>query len=156
MRRRCVGTALLVFVGLLLTAIAAYTVPFGNAVAAGSGDAAAAAGDAEATGAEAEEAWDWRELGEATFAKHCAACHGTGGEGMPGVFPALKGNEFVMGDPKAVVRVPMNGRGGMPRFRDTFSDEEFAAVLSYVRNSWGNEADAITPEIVADVRKEKE
>lgn len=97
----------------------------------------------------------WRELGEAVFVKNCAACHGMTGEGMPGVFPALAGNEFIVGDAKAVVRVPMNGRGGMPRFADTLSDEEIAAVLSYVRNAWGNEAEPITPELVAEVRKEK-
>lgn len=155
MRRRFVTTGLWVFVGLLLMVGGAYIVPFGDAAAAGPGENGTSE-DAEpgVAGAEAE-AWDWRELGEATFAKHCAACHGPDGEGMPGVFPALKGNEFVMGDPKAVVRVPMNGRGGMPTFRDTLSDEEFAAVLSHVRNSWGNEADAITPDVVAEVRKEK-
>lgn len=98
--------------------------------------------------------WDWRELGEATFVKQCSACHGMAGEGMPGVFPALAGNEFVTGDPKTVVRVPMNGRGGMPRFRDALSDEEFAAVLSHIRNAWGNEAEPITPEVVAEVRAE--
>lgn len=99
--------------------------------------------------------WHWRELGQSVFTNNCAACHQMTGEGISGVFPAFKGNEFVMGDPRAVIRVPMNGRGGMPTFRDALSDDEFAAVLSYIRNSWGNEAEPIAPGLVAEVRGEQ-
>lgn len=119
--------------------------------------AAAEEGAAEsASGPQSEEAdWDWSELGPATFARVCAACHGEAGEG--GFGPTFIGNEFVMGeDAKVVIRVPMNGRGAMPSFRDMLSDEELAAVLSYIRNSWGNEADAVLPAMVAEVRAEEE
>lgn len=131
--------AWLVLGALFLALGAAYGHLFGGSAVAGK----PAAGGTE---------WDWQELGQLVFANNCASCHGMTGEGIPGVFPAFQGNEFVLGEPKAVIRVPMNGRGGMPSFRNALSDEQLAAVLSYIRNSWGNEAEPITPGLVADVR----
>jgi mono/diheme cytochrome c family protein len=55
--------------------------------------------------------------GAALFKQNCAACHQPQGQGVPGAFPALTGNAFVQGDPKAVASVLLNGRGGMPNFR---------------------------------------
>lgn len=98
---------------------------------------------------------DWRELGAQLYTLNCAPCHGLEGQGLPGVYPAFAGNAFVTGDPVTVARVPLNGRGGMPTFREVLSDVELAAILSYIRNSWGNEADPVTPELVAQVRHEQ-
>lgn len=86
------------------------------------------------------------------FAANCAACHQPEGEGVEGAFPKLAGNTFVRGDPKAVVATLLNGRGGMPSFRDDLKDDQLAAVASFIRASWGNAAGPITPQAFAAQR----
>jgi len=78
--------------------------------------------------------------GKTLFAKNCAACHQANGKGIPGAFPALAGNSFVLGAPPDVAAVLLKGRGGMPDFSGSLDDAGIAAVLSYVRTSWGNNA----------------
>jgi cytochrome c6 len=89
---------------------------------------------------------------QSVFMDNCAACHQAGGVGIPGVFPALAADAFVRGDPAAVVRVILAGRNGMPSFRNDLSDEQIAAVASYIRQSFGNGAAAIQPAFVAEIR----
>ena len=90
--------------------------------------------------------------GAPIFAANCAACHQATGKGIPGAFPALAGDKFVTGDPAKPVAVLLNGRGGMPTFRDVLDDGQIAGVLSYVRSSWGNKASAVDPQLVAKLR----
>jgi cytochrome c6 len=90
--------------------------------------------------------------GAELFATNCAACHQPEGEGIEGAFPKLAGNTFVGGDPKAVITTLLNGRGGMPSFRDDLKDDQLAAVASYIRSSWGNSAPPITPADFAALR----
>ncbi len=87
--------------------------------------------------------------GAAIFKQNCAACHQAQGQGVPGAFPALAGDAFVQGDPKAVAHVLLNGRGGMPNFREDLTNEQIAAVLSYVRSAWGNHAPPLDAATVA-------
>ncbi|MET0207850.1 MAG: cytochrome c, partial [Burkholderiaceae bacterium] len=70
--------------------------------------------------------------GKTLFAKNCAACHQADGRGIPGAFPALAGNSFVQGPGKDVAGVVLNGRGGMPSFREELSRATIAQILSYV------------------------
>ena len=93
--------------------------------------------------------------GKALFAANCAACHQPEGQGITGAFPALANNKFVVGDPKAVAATLLNGRGGMPAFRDSLNDDELAATLSFVRANWGNKATAIPAQTFATVRTGK-
>jgi mono/diheme cytochrome c family protein len=86
------------------------------------------------------------------YTEHCASCHGEQGEGVRGMYPALAGNRAVlMATPVNLVRVLREGGYapstagnprpfGMPPFAGTLSDEDMAAVLSYVRNAWGQKA----------------
>lgn len=90
--------------------------------------------------------------GGKTFEDNCSACHQATGEGIPGAFPKLAGNSFVSGDPAGPVGVLLNGRGGMPTFRDDLNDAQIAAVLTFVRSHWGNAAPAIEADFVAKVR----
>ena len=90
--------------------------------------------------------------GKAVFAANCAACHQAGGTGIPGAFPALKGNKFVAGDGNLVIATVLKGRGGMPTFAESIDDANLAAVISYVRGAWGNTSGAVTAEQVAAVR----
>ena len=90
--------------------------------------------------------------GKALFAKNCAACHQATGLGIPGAFPALKGNVFAQGDPAIVIATVLKGRAGMPAFAASIDDEKMAAILTYVRSAWGNKAGAIATADVATVR----
>lgn len=90
--------------------------------------------------------------GKALFMKNCAACHQATGKGIPGAFPALAGSKFVTGDHAEVATVLLKGRGGMPDFSENISDADMAAILTYVRASWGNQADALTEAEVLKLR----
>jgi len=83
-------------------------------------------------------------LGENVYAHNCAACHQANGEGIAGAFPALKGSPLVLGDAPALLQVVLAGRGGMPTFNTALNDVEVAAVASYIRGAWGNQAEAIS------------
>jgi mono/diheme cytochrome c family protein len=90
--------------------------------------------------------------GKAVFEANCSACHQLTGKGVPGAFPALAGDKFVLGPPEPVAKTVLNGRGGMPKFGADLSDDEIAAALSYVRSAWGNAAPPVT---VATVSAER-
>jgi len=89
------------------------------------------------------------------------------GKGLPASgFPPLAGTDWVLGDPDRLIKITLHGLMGpitvlgqeypgqvpMTPFRNLLTDEEIAAVLTYVRNSFGNRASAITPTQVGDIR----
>lgn len=85
--------------------------------------------------------------GEAIAKNLCATCHGPEGAGLVG--PALRANvQYARG----VVRAIVQGVGAMPPVAAGFSDREIAAVVTYVRNSWGNQYGAVTEQEVAEMR----
>ncbi len=90
--------------------------------------------------------------GQELFKQNCSACHQVTGKGIPGAFPALAGDAFVVGPPERVASTVVHGRGGMPTFGPELTDDQIATILTYVRSAWGNQASAITPAMVADVR----
>lgn len=90
-------------------------------------------------------------MGETVFEEQCARCHGSDGEGTSGV-PELAGNAAVTGEPDAVIETILQGPGTMPSFGGRLNDEEIAAVSTYVRNTWGNDASAISADDVAAAR----
>lgn len=79
--------------------------------------------------------------GESVYTARCAVCHQANGEGIPGAFPAIKGNEIAKGPVVAHIDVLVNGRAGtaMQAFANQLSDQEIAAVITYQRNAWGND-----------------
>jgi mono/diheme cytochrome c family protein len=93
--------------------------------------------------------------GEQLYGQHCAGCHGDDGRGVAGAYVPLAGNPAVLMEPPAnPVQVVLGGAFaptttgnprpfGMPPFATELSDADIAAVLSYVRNSWGNRASAV-------------
>lgn len=90
--------------------------------------------------------------GEKIYSTTCIACHQAGGKGVAGQVPALAGDALVnLADPHAMVQTVLNGRGGMPSF-SSFSDEQVAAITSYVRQAFGNHASAVNPTLVTQVR----
>ena len=100
----------------------------------------------------AAAAWAADSDGKAVFQKNCAACHQATGKGIPGAFPALAGSAFVQGPVAEPATVLLKGRGGMPDFSTSLSDADLAAVLAYVRTSWGNKADTPDEQQIAALR----
>jgi glucose/arabinose dehydrogenase/mono/diheme cytochrome c family protein len=98
------------------------------------------------------------ERGQREFAL-CAACHQPGGEGMSGLAPALVGSPWVTGGYSALVRIVLNGKQSgetaMPPLK-TLDDETIAAILTFIRHSWGHESPPITGGQVKAVRSEVE
>ena len=80
--------------------------------------------------------------GEAAYNRSCAACHAGNGEGIPGVFPALKGSAMATttGDYAAHLDIVVNGKAGtaMQAFGGQLSEVDIAAIITYERNAWGN------------------
>lgn len=88
------------------------------------------------------------ERGEQVHTRICAACHGAGGQGIPGVFPALAGSPKVLGDIEENLDTVINGVPGtaMQAFGAQLSEVDLAAVITYQRNAWGNNTgDEIQP-----------
>lgn len=95
-----------------------------------------------------------RREGARVYLDNCAMCHQPKGTGVPGVFPRLAGSPVVEAqNPADMVTVVMQGiksRGSfpaMPPFADKLGNGEVAAVLNYVRTSWGNQA---SPSVTMD------
>lgn len=91
------------------------------------------------------------EAGQELYEDNCLGCHGDEGQGGAG--PLLAGND-VLSSGRAVAAQILNGNDehGMPAFMDILSDEEVAAVGTYIRNSWGNAFGVMVPETVAAQR----
>lgn len=104
--------------------------------------------------------------GAALYLDNCAACHRSDGRGYEQVFPALAGNSaLLMADPHNLVTILLRGHQlaatdtrpstfSMPGFGWRLNDQEAAELASFVRNSWGNQASAVSASDVARARKQ--
>ena len=102
--------------------------------------------------------------GAAIYKDSCAACHRDSGEGDVHLFPRLAGSALVQSDdPTTLARVVLHGTRAvatagaptgpaMPAFDWRLDDAQVAAVLTYIRNNWGNAADAVSATAVANQR----
>ncbi|HLU36914.1 MAG TPA: cytochrome c [Thermomicrobiales bacterium] len=91
--------------------------------------------------------------GEAIYTNVCIACHQPDGAGIPGIYLPLNNNPLLTNeDPTYFVTTVLEGRGGMPNFNYIYDDQEIAAVVSYVRQAWDNDAPPVTAQEVADIR----
>lgn len=91
-------------------------------------------------------------LGQKVYDSACVACHQASGEGLPGVFPGLKGSAIATGDAAAHIHIVLFGKAGtaMQAFGKQLSAKELAAVITYERNAWGNaKGDMVQPADVA-------
>ncbi len=81
------------------------------------------------------------EVGERVYLSACAACHMPTGQGLPGVFPALKGSAMATQDIPGHIDIVLNGKAGtaMQAFGKQLSLRDIAAVITYERNAWGND-----------------
>jgi mono/diheme cytochrome c family protein len=95
-------------------------------------------------------------LGKTVYDARCASCHGAQGEGKPPNWPPLAGNQSIeMESAVNPIRMVLNGGYppstagnpkpyGMPPFAGLLSDDEVAAVVTYIRTSWGNRGAAVS------------
>ena len=98
-----------------------------------------------------------RELGAALYQKHCVNCHQASGAGIPPHYPPLAGNRAITSRSAInAIRIVANGGYppstggnprpyGMPPFGPVLSDPEIAALVSYIRGAWGNQAGGVSP-----------
>jgi cbb3-type cytochrome c oxidase subunit III len=99
--------------------------------------------------------------GQALFVAKCSKCHQASGQGSD-AFPPLAGNSVVAAaDPKPMIAIIVNGRSGpltvngktfngtMPTWKGQLTNSDIAAVATYVRSAWGNNASAVTEQQVA-------
>ena len=102
--------------------------------------------------------------GKQLYGAKCAACHQGSGLGVAGVFPPVAASEWVLGDEKILTNILLHGvngemivkgnkyNGAMPPWK-SLSDDELAAVLSYIRSDWGNTAPPIKAETIKNQRE---
>jgi len=100
----------------------------------------------------------------------CVTCHQANGQGIPGVYPPLAGSEWAEGSEARVIRIVLYGLKGPVRVKGTdfpgsaampsfgtsgfnWNDDKIAAVLTYVRQEWGNKSPAVTAERVRQIRQ---
>ena len=123
-----------------------------------------AAPDLAQTRVSARQTEDLMRKGAKLYADNCVECHQRNGQGVPRIYPPLVNNEAIlMQYPINAIRIVVNGgfppstQGnprpyGMPPFSQDLSDEEIAAVVTYIRQSWGNHAPAVSPVEVTNAR----
>ncbi|BFM20095.1 PVC-type heme-binding CxxCH protein [Gilvimarinus japonicus] len=128
--------------------------------------AAATASDTPELASELQAVW---QAGKEIYNREgfCGTCHQTDGKGLPAAqFPSLAGTEWVTGNPTRLIDIALNGLIGpikvkgqdyaghvpMTQFKNLLNDDELAAVLTYVRNAFGNSASVISAGQVASVR----
>jgi mono/diheme cytochrome c family protein len=107
------------------------------------------------------------EAGKAQYALICGACHQPNGQGLDGLAPPLVESDWVTGSPERLARIvlqgvrgPLNVKGKVWELEmppvNVLSDEEIAALLTYIRREWGHTASATTPDYIGKVRKATE
>jgi mono/diheme cytochrome c family protein len=110
-------------------------------------------------------------LGKRQYTLACVTCHMPNGQGVAGVYPPLADSEWVTGSEERLINILLHGLKGpitvrgnvyaaavMPAFGQVpgsgynWNDEKVAAVLTYIRQEWGNAAGPITAEQVTQLR----
>jgi cytochrome c oxidase subunit 2 len=107
--------------------------------------------------------WTAEELvarGESVYAVNCVACHQTNGQGISGIFPALAGSDIVLNDKERNIEILMEGvQGAAMNSFSYLSEVELAAVITYTRQSWGNEnngdGEIVVPKDIVNYKKPK-
>ncbi|MEC7987894.1 MAG: c-type cytochrome [Myxococcota bacterium] len=104
--------------------------------------------------------------GKEVYQGVCQQCHQNEGQGIPGLYPPLAGSEWPVKEASIPIRIVLHGlRGPISVKGQTYgtmqmaaqgslSDDEIASVLSFVRRSWGNQAEPITADQVRSVREQ--
>ena len=96
------------------------------------------------------------DAGDEVYRNLCTACHQANGQGLEKVAPTLVGSDFALASPQITVRILLNGKEGttglMPPLGSVLTDDQVAAVLTYVRRAWGNDGSPVNSSEVAQIR----
>ena len=120
-----------------------------------------------AAGGGAKGAPDPKVVGKALFSANCITCHQATGVGVPDQYPPLAGSEVEIGDAtNQLIAIVLKGLQGpvviegkpfnnaMQAWEGQYTDSQLAAILTYVRSDWGNNAPPITADMVKQIRGE--
>ena len=120
-----------------------------------------------AAGGGAKGAPDPKVVGKALFSANCITCHQATGVGVPDQYPPLAGSEVETGDAtNQLIAIVLKGLQGpvviegkpfnnaMQAWEGQYTDSQLAAILTYVRSDWGNNAPPITADMVKQIRGE--
>ncbi len=122
------------------------------------------AGSMTGCGSETHDADAAIARGKNLYEVSCGSCHRPTGSGAKGIAAPLAGSPWVKDSVERLVRISLQGVRGpievngrtfnleMPGFQYVYGDEELAAILTYARQAWGNDASPIPPERVATIR----
>jgi mono/diheme cytochrome c family protein len=104
--------------------------------------------------------------GESLYIKYCLSCHQKDGSGVPNMFPPIQKSDWVNGDKSKLINVLLKGLKGdidvngeqysqvMPK-QDYLTDVQISQILTYIRQNFGNNAVAVTPDEVTSQREKK-
>jgi mono/diheme cytochrome c family protein len=101
------------------------------------------------------------DLGKKIYGGNCANCHQSTGQGQPGSYPPLAGSDYVNGSKERLAAILLKGLQGpltvrgasfgtmvMPAQETILTPEKIADLMTYIRGSWGNTANAVTADEV--------
>jgi mono/diheme cytochrome c family protein len=110
---------------------------------------------------------DPKVVGKALFSANCITCHQADGQGVPGQYPPLSGSDVVLGDAvNHMIAIVLKGLQGpvtvegkpynnsMQAWEGQYTDQQVAAIMTYERSDWGNNAPPITADMVKQIRDE--
>jgi mono/diheme cytochrome c family protein len=110
---------------------------------------------------------DPKVVGKALFSANCITCHQANGQGIPGQYPPLAGSEIVLGPAvNHTIAIVLKGLQGpltvkgqafnnaMQPWEGQYTDQQLAAILTYVRSDWGNNAPPVTADMIKQIRAE--
>jgi mono/diheme cytochrome c family protein/glucose/arabinose dehydrogenase len=94
--------------------------------------------------------------GQEIYNNLCVACHQPDGQGREKIAPSLVNSRYLVGDPSIAARIVLAGKEGqvglMPPLGASLSDDQIAAVLTYLRREWGHTASPVAPADVKEIR----
>jgi mono/diheme cytochrome c family protein len=112
---------------------------------------------ASAAGTQVEAPLTPAQIGAKVYGQNCASCHQASGAGQPGMYPPLAGSEWVLGSKQRLAAILLKGLQGpltvsggsygaqvMPAWETSIPPDKLAALLTYLRASWGNTAGPVT------------
>lgn len=122
-------------------------------------------GQQETSPAQQKPSPEKMETGKTVYNQYCLACHQADGNGVTGAFPTLQQTDYVLGDKNRLISIVIDGLQGPIEVKGQqynsvmpphgfLTDEQIAAVTTYVRKSFGNDADEVTVEEVKHVREQ--
>ena len=103
--------------------------------------------------------------GQNVYNQACLVCHQVDGSGVPMMYPPVHESEIISGGHEKLIKLVLEGMSGpveikgeqynsiMPPQKDILNDQQISDLLTFLRHSFGNSADAISPEEVARIRK---